>query len=148
MKRILIFLILTLVFAACAPTSNPEAVSVVAVDETKTPAMPMPVEEATQVSVVEEPSAVPPVLVVSGELSIQVISPLDEEILNTPEVDVTGTAPDGTVISVNEELVLVGGDGSFKLTLSLEEGPNLIEIVASDINGSEVTQLLTVMYEP
>ena len=148
MKRTLIFLVLTLVFAACGPTPSPEAVSVVAVDETKSPATPMPLEEATQVSVVEEPSAVPPAPVISGELSIQVISPLDEEILNTPEVVVIGTAPAGTVISINEEIILAGGDGSFRVTLSLEEGPNLIEIVASDINGSEATQLLTVMYEP
>ena len=148
MKRTLIFLVLTLVFAGCAPTPSPEAASVAVVDETKPPATPMPVEEATQVSVVEEPSAVPPAPVISGGLSIQVISPLDEEILNTPEVVVIGTAPAGTVISINEEIILAGGDGSFRVTLSLEEGPNLIEIVASDINGSEVTQLLTVMYEP
>ena len=148
MKRTLIFLVLTLVFAACGPTPNPEAASVAAVDETKPSATPMPLKEATQVSIVEEPSAVPPAPVISGELSIQVISPLDEEILNTPEVVVIGTAPAGTVISINEEIILAGGDGSFRVTLSLEEGPNLIEIVASDINGSEATQLLTVMYEP
>ena len=148
MKRTLILLVLMLVFAACSPTPSPEAASVAAADETKPPATPMPLEEATQVSVVEEPGAVPPAPVVSGELYIQLLSPLDEAVLNTPEVDVTGTAPAGTVISVNEEIVLVGGDGSFKVTLPLEEGPNLIEIVASDINGGEVTQLLTVMYEP
>jgi hypothetical protein len=148
MRRTLILLVFTLVFAACSPTPSPEAASVVVVDETKPPATPMPLEAATQVSIVEEPSAVPPVPVVTGELSIQVISPLDQTVLNASEVDVIGAAPVGTVVSVNEEIVLVREDGSFKVTLSLEEGPNLIEIVASDINGSEVTQLLTVVYEP
>ena len=138
MKRTLIILIAVLVFAACAPASSPEPV-LDTVSETEPPATSM---------LLEEPTAIPPAPVVSGELSILVISPLDEAVLDSPEVDVIGTAPAGTVVSVNDEIVLVGDDGEFKVTLSLEEGPNLIEIVASDINGNEVTHLLTVVFEP
>ena len=147
MKRTLIILIAVLVFAACAPASSPEPV-LDTVSETEPPATSMLLEEATQVPVREEPTAIPPAPVVSGELSIRVISPLDEAVFDSPEVDVIGTAPAGTVVSVNDEIVLVGDDGEFKVTLSLEEGPNLIEIVASDINGNEVTHLLTVVFEP
>ena len=138
MKRTLIILIAVLVFAACAPASSPEPV-LDTVSETEPPATSM---------LLEEPTAIPPAPVVSGVLSIQMISPLDEAFLDSPEVDVVGTAPAGTVVSVNDEIVLVGDDGEFKVTLSLEEGPNLIEIVASDINGNEVTHLLTVVFEP
>jgi hypothetical protein len=42
----------------------------------------------------------------------------------------------------------VGADGQFKTTLPLEEGPNLIEIIASDESGNEASALLTITYEP
>jgi len=32
--------------------------------------------------------------------------------------------------------------------VSLEEGPNLIEIVMSDLDGNEVSIMLTVTFEP
>jgi hypothetical protein len=78
----------------------------------------------------------------------QVLSPLDEAVVDAPEVEVTGSAPAGSVISVNDEILIVGADLQFKTTISLEEGPNLIEIVASDEIGNELTVLLTVTYEP
>ena len=84
----------------------------------------------------------------SGTLWLQVLSPQDEAVVNTSQVDVTGAAPAGSVVSVNDDIFLVGDDQQFKTTLSLDEGPNLIEILASDENGNETSLLLTVTYEP
>ena len=81
-------------------------------------------------------------------LWLQISAPLDEAVVNTPQVDVTGSAPAGAVISVNEQILLVGPDQQFRTSVSLEEGLNLIEIVASDENGNEMSTLLTVTYEP
>ena len=83
-----------------------------------------------------------------GALSLQVLSPQDEAVVNTPQVDVIGSAPTGAVISVNDEILIVGDDGQFKTTVSLDEGPNLIEIIASDNDGNEMSLLLTITYEP
>ena len=68
--------------------------------------------------------------------------------MDVPQVDVSGSAPAGTVISVNDDVLIVGADQQFKTSVPLEEGPNLIEIIASDENGNEASALLTVTYEP
>jgi hypothetical protein len=88
-----------------------------------------------------------PTIVRAGTLWLQVLSPLDGVVVNTPQVDVIGLAPAGTVLSINDD-ILIGADGQFKTTLSLEEGPNLIEIVASDEAGNQTSLILTVVYEP
>ena len=84
----------------------------------------------------------------SGTLWLQILAPLDEAVVNTSEVDVIGSAPAGSVISVNDEILIVGADLHFTVPVTLEEGPNLIEIIASDENGNELSVLLTVTYEP
>ena len=81
-------------------------------------------------------------------LWLQILAPLDETVVDTPQIDVIGSAPAGAVISVNEEILIVGTNQQFTIPVSLEEGPNLIEIVASDENGNETSALLTVTYEP
>ena len=68
--------------------------------------------------------------------------------VNTPQVDVIGSAPAGAVISINDDILIVGADGQFKTTVALDEGPNLIEVVASDDNGNETSFILTITYEP
>ena len=84
----------------------------------------------------------------SGTIWLQVLSPQDEAVVNTSQVDVIGAAPAGSVVSVNDEILIIGDDQQFKTTLSLDEGPNLIEILASDENGNETSLLLTVTFEP
>jgi len=81
-------------------------------------------------------------------LWLQITSPLDEAVVDTAQVDVLGSAPADAVISVNDEILIVGVDQQFKVSVSLEEGPNLIEVIASDEDGNEVSALLTVTYEP
>jgi len=60
----------------------------------------------------------------------------------------SGKAPAGTVISVNEMIALVSTDEMFSFPILLEEGPNVIEFVASDVDGNEIAFVLTVIYEP
>ena len=93
--------------------------------------------------------ALPLVFVGGGKdagLSLKVTSPQDESIVYTFETVVTGiTAPDA-VVSVNGMLVDVDADGEFSTTVSLEEGPNSIEVIASDYEGHEASQILTIVY--
>lgn len=84
----------------------------------------------------------------SGSIWLQVSSPLDDAVLNAPQLDVIGSAPARAVVSVNDAIVLVGNDQQFKATIPLDEGPNLIEVIASNDNGDETSRLLTVTYEP
>ncbi|HEY4579598.1 MAG TPA: hypothetical protein VIG89_01065 [Candidatus Acidoferrales bacterium] len=83
----------------------------------------------------------------SGSLVVTILSPLDGAEVNVPEVEVAGTAPAETTITANDEILVVDATGRFSVTLPLEPGLNLIEIVASDLAGNEVSAELTVVYE-
>jgi hypothetical protein len=137
-----IFLLFVLL-VACSPT--PTAISPLTAPPTESaPATPtLAVPTSTVMDLPTEADAT-----MTSGLWLQVISPLDEAVVNTPQIDVTGSAPADTVISVNDDILIVGADGQFKSTVMLEEGPNLIEIIASDEDGNETSVLLTVTYEP
>ncbi len=130
-----IALLAFVLLAACSPTPTADA----------------PIEMVPTV-----PPAIPTVIVLptaagapdTSRLWLQVLSPLDESVVNAPQVDVSGSTPAGTVISINNDILIVGADRQFKTAVTLEEGPNLIEIIASDESGNELTVMLTVTYEP
>lgn len=52
------------------------------------------------------------------------------------------------MVSVNGDLVEVDATGKFQTAVTLDEGPNIIEVVASDENGNELGVILSVIYEP
>ena len=149
MNKQLLILALMLVTEACTPTPTvvPKlpslAVSIVATAS----ATPMPQQTIPATPVPPTETALP-ATEAAGTLWLQVLSPQDEAVVNTPQVEVIGLAPAGTVVTVNDEILIVGPEGQFKTILALEEGPNLIEILASDENGNETSLLLTVTYEP
>ena len=150
MKKQLISIALVLVLAACIPT--PTAAPLLPSPALNTPttvssATPLP-QNAIPATPVQSTEATKPVLETAGTLELQVLLPQDETIVNVPQVEVTGLAPAGAVISINDEILIVGVDGQFKTTVPLDEGPNLLEIVGSDENGNEASVMLTVTYEP
>ena len=147
MKKYVTLLALILTLAACSPTPTTAPLLTSPVSPTSPVMIATAVpQEALSTTII--PSTVASTPETSGSLWLQVLSPLDEAIVNTPQVDVTGSAPAGAVISVNDEILIVGSDDQFKTTVALDEGPNLIEILASDENGNEMSALLTVTYEP
>jgi len=68
--------------------------------------------------------------------------------VNAPEVQVSGTASPGAVVTVNDAILVVGADGTFTSSVTLEQGPNLIEVIASNSSGDAQTVDLTVSYQP
>jgi hypothetical protein len=145
MKKITIPLLL-LLLAACSPirtvTPNP------AVTDTPANGAPPPVstEPSGAVPAPTIHTSIPPQPV--SPLFLRVLTPLDQQVVNTPQVEVIGEAPQGAVITVNDEILVVGADQKFSVTIPLVDGPNLVEIVASDSLGSEMTLELVVIYEP
>ena len=147
-NRAIIVPALILLFASCSPTpaTTPFLPTIIANSPTAMPATPIP-QEINSTAIIP---ATPTVLSVSTSAAVwlQVLSPQDEDTVNTPQVDVIGSAPAGTVISINDDILIVGADAKFKSTQILDEGLNLIEIVASDDSGNETSLELTVTYEP
>ncbi len=94
------------------------------------------------------PSTIPaPVEKTSGPLWVKILSPLDNSTVNTAEVEVLGSAPVDTVLTINDEIIDVGSDQKFSAMVTLDEGINVIEILASDVSGNEVFIPLTVYFE-
>jgi hypothetical protein len=83
----------------------------------------------------------------SGSLQVNLFSALDVETSEQPYL-LKGTAPAGTVLSVNEQILVVDETSAFQLDVPLEDGPNLVEVVASNAAGDEVEFLLTINYNP
>ena len=95
------------------------------------------------------PGATPtPIEKSNGELWVRLFAPQDQMTVKTAQVDVRGQAPEETTVTVNDDILVVGPDQSFQSTVSLNAGPNPIEIVASDMSGNEVSFTLTVTYQP
>ncbi len=84
----------------------------------------------------------------SGPLLLRVLSPQDGAVVGTAQIQVNGLATPGEVVTVNDNIILVGADGQFQTTVSLDQGPNLIEVIASNNTGNETNVELTVTYQP
>jgi len=80
--------------------------------------------------------------------ALQVLSPQDQEVVTASKIEIIGTAPVNTIITIDDQILIVGADQQFKASVFLEEGPNLIEIIASDLEGNESFLEITVIYEP
>jgi len=81
-------------------------------------------------------------------VTLEVTEPQDEITVNTSTIQVKGVTTADATVSVNGSLVDVGADGKFSTTVSLEQGPNSIEVVASDSQGNENSQVLTIINVP
>jgi flagellar hook assembly protein FlgD len=71
---------------------------------------------------------------------VTIDAPLDDEWTNQALTTVDGQAPPGTTLEINERPVGLRDDGSFQYELLLEEGDNLIRVVATDDVGNITTQ--------
>jgi len=81
-------------------------------------------------------------------VALQVLSPQDEALVSEAQIQVVGTSSPDAVVTVNDEILIAGSDGSFETTVTLEEGVNLIEVVASNASGTEAYVDLVVTYQP
>lgn len=82
------------------------------------------------------------------EFFLSVSSPENESVADQSPVEVSGSTVVDAVVTVNDQVVEVGPQGEFAASVALEEGPNAIEIIASDFAGHEEALALSVIYIP
>jgi hypothetical protein len=80
--------------------------------------------------------------------AFKLLSPLDGEVVDQPEVDLKGSTNLDAVMTVNDDVYLLTGGEDFSIPISLVEGPNSLEIVVSDYAGEEIDQVLGITYQP
>jgi uncharacterized protein YfaP (DUF2135 family) len=81
-------------------------------------------------------------------LPFTLLYPSDGLQVSESVVSIVGVTRPDAVVGVNEVPVEVDARGIFSTTMQLEEGSNLIEIVAADLQGNVRFQTLAVFYIP
>lgn len=130
-----------------AVPATPSPVPATAKPTTPAPApiTPSPAPKPTTPTVPPAPTPAMTQLPVQG-VSLQVTEPSDESVLGVSPIRVAGTTDIDATVSINGNIVDVADDGSFTTTVDLLDGPNVIEIIASNPAGSQATKTITVIY--
>jgi len=111
--------------------------------------VPLPTSELPTGNVI--PPTLAPVAVIptvdakKNQITLKITTPANNATLSNPSVTVKGITSPGAEVSVNEQDVTAGADGSFAATLTLDEGDNYVSVVAIDADGkaAEVEMNLT-----
>lgn len=87
---------------------------------------------------------------VAEAFNLTLSQPENDALVETNQVTVTGKTSKGTTVVVNgplkDEIVTARNDGSFSVTMTLEEGVNEIIVTAYDKTGTEKSETRTVNY--
>jgi hypothetical protein len=79
-----------------------------------------------------------------GTLPLTVTSPIDSATLSTNTVTVQGQTTPGATVTVNGNSDVADANGNFSIDVSLDNGPNAIDVIAMDDNGNQGEVLLIV----
>ena len=79
---------------------------------------------------------------------LEVAEPQDETVVDVSPIPVNGSTSPGAEVSINGELIDIDEQGNFAVLVELDEGPNVIEVIATDYEGVEDYCILTVIYTP
>jgi hypothetical protein len=84
-----------------------------------------------------------------GAFFLHMVEPIDgEAIVTTDTFDVIGRTSVDALVTVNDTFADVAIDGTFTVTIDLEVGPNIVEVVASAAEGEEASEVLVIILEP
>ena len=81
-------------------------------------------------------------------LPFTLLYPPDGFTASQPEVDILGVTTLDAIVGVNQVPLEVNSLGIFSASVDLEEGANLVEVVATDIQGNIRFQTVAVFYLP
>ena len=77
-----------------------------------------------------------------------VTQPADQSIVSTAQIPLGGRTVPGAVVSVNGVSVPVDAVGIYSTVLSLEEGPNIIDVLATNVDGEVLSTVIALIYRP
>jgi len=152
---LLLLLTIVISIAGCAekeatPTSSP-APTLTPTQQPSPTVTSTPVPTPKSTSTATTTPTLPPTTTPTA-LFLVITQPTDGAQVSASNIGITGKTIPGAVVSVSIndeiEIVIAGQDGKFTIAVALEEGPNLIEVVASDQQGNEKFATVTVIYIP
>ena len=75
-----------------------------------------------------------------------VTEPQNESIVSASSLPVSGRTGPNAILSINGRFVPVDRFGYFSTTMRLEQGPNIIDVVATNDDGRTLSTVLAVIY--
>ena len=114
-----------------------------------TPPPPISTPPISPPTVAPPPLPTPPAMErQTEELLLEVQSPLNDSVVTGNLLQVSGRASPGASVSVNGRMASRGQEGTFTIDVNLVEGPNLVEVIASDLSGDQKEAIFLVVYAP
>jgi hypothetical protein len=83
----------------------------------------------------------------ADNITLNITQPQDESVVRSNPVTVSGSVTPGNEVTVNGISVNVENN-HFSALVELEAGPNMIEVLARDPAGKEITRYINVVYVP
>lgn len=80
-------------------------------------------------------------------LILEIDQPKDKKTVNSSSIIVSGKTSPSADVFINEKELKADSQGNFKTTINLDEGENIIAVVASDSQGNYAEKELTVILE-
>jgi hypothetical protein len=118
------------------PTPTPEPTATVA---------PIPTATATPSG---NPTPIPTTNIKTYTLSLEIEGLTDESIVYGTSITVRGVTSPDAIVSINGVIVPIDEFGQFNVPLILSPGPNVIEVVASDLDGNQVSSVIAIVSLP
>lgn len=132
-----------ILFAGCGQGVTPVAPPAASIPVTTptgpepsvTPVSPEPINEGTPEATIG---------VLQTAVPLQLTYPLDSADLNTETVAVQGQTLPGAMVEVNDSAGVADSNGNFSIPVTLDEGLNGIDVIATDDNGAQGEVLIMV----
>ena len=78
-----------------------------------------------------------------------ITKPENESVVSSPELPLTGRTGPNAIVYIDERSVPVDRYGYFSATIALNEGPNFIDVVATNLDdGTTLSEVVAVIYRP
>ncbi len=84
----------------------------------------------------------------AGAPALQLISPVNNSIVETDSVNVRGLTDTGDYLTINNETVPVTTDGHFSTNLKLSRGINVVQVEALNRAKKTTKEVMTIEYKP
>ncbi len=141
----------TEVAATAVPVTEPTPTSTPS--PTATPIPPSPTPSPSPSPVAPTPTQAPSpeateTPVATFGLFLEVIGLDEESVVRGDSLKLTGVTSPDAVLSVNGVIIPLDDDGRFEVNLTLVPGPNLLEVVTSDLDGNMESKVITVISLP
>ena len=138
-----------LLLAACGGNDPATAIAPAATTAPTTPseteATAIPPTTAPTPQPTSEPTATP--AATEADLFLQLLEPDALEVITEePRIRIVGRTRVDAIVTVNDTVADPDGEGVFSTEVALEDGPNIIEVIASIGSGEQTDLILVVIY--